>query len=172
MFTDKQTVYVKPTWRLNTSYLRGNLQIFEDDERSYRLSSVDLNRILLVSVNHADEAHISGEERIARLKNKKVIRLDARFLRAALLDQDKIPEYWKFGPDGKARMIHFDGTIAVDSVTGHRYVFGIFWNGDMWEEELCWLLDNSSFLNRVISFVYSWLGKSLVSGGYSAVVDY
>jgi hypothetical protein len=88
--------------------------IEEEDENSLSLNQVDLANVQLKHMLNPDEIHISGEQRLERLKKAGHIRLDAKVLQTLWENQGLIPEVWKQKTDGGTIRIFFDGTILLD----------------------------------------------------------
>ncbi len=80
-------------------------KILEVDERSLRLTEIDLTKVKLLNVLKRGEDTISGEERMRRIKATGHIRLDTWVLQAILKRPKCIPESWN-----QRRYITFDGT--------------------------------------------------------------
>lgn len=81
-------------------------KILELDERSLRLTEIDLTKVKLLNVLKKGEREISGEERLRRIKETGHIRLDTWILQAILKNPECIPANWD-----QRRCITFDGTI-------------------------------------------------------------
>ncbi len=97
--------------------LIGKDTIEEQDEKSLCLTECDLDRVQLETCLENGISSISSERRLARLKEKKCIRLDARIFQEVLGNLSKIPESWKSKWE-----IHFNGTTMQDA-SGNRYIF-------------------------------------------------
>jgi hypothetical protein len=95
--------------RTNTEVTFGfyrDRKILEVDERSLRLTEIDLTKVKLLNVLKDGESTISGEERMRRIKATGHIRLDTWILQTILKHPECIPESWR-----QRKYITFDGTI-------------------------------------------------------------
>lgn len=90
----------------------GSHQVIETeiDERSLRLTEIDLSKVILLNVLRDGEREIDGEERMRRIKATGHIRLDAFIMRDILKDPKCIPASWE------KYCVTFDGTIFESSV--------------------------------------------------------
>ncbi|MEK7182253.1 MAG: hypothetical protein AAB679_00640, partial [Patescibacteria group bacterium] len=59
-------------------FISAGWSIEEQDERSLALTEVDLSKVVFETTLEKNEKNIKGEERLERLKEKNVVRLDAK----------------------------------------------------------------------------------------------
>ncbi len=118
----------------------------DQDPRAVTISSLDLSKVRLETGLSHEERQISGETRLARLKEKSLIRLDATVAMTLWKNPGLIPEQWKRTVLLHPLMIYFEGTI-VRCWNGHRYSFCIFWNyiAESWCWRMCGLKHDLSF---------------------------
>jgi hypothetical protein len=109
-------------------------RIEEQDERSLTLSGVDILNIRLESTLRGDEASITGEENLNRLKASGLVYLDAAIFRFLWDHQYLIPESWKEKTNGSTTNIFFDGTVLLHPL-GDRCVIYLYWYNDEWNWE-------------------------------------
>ncbi len=107
--------------------------IDEEDQRSLIRREFDVSRIKLINMLIPAESSISGEDKIERINDLGLVRLDAAVLQKFLENQKKIPESWKITLNGEARCIFFDGTIVKDLISDRRHTFFIRFNGKEWD---------------------------------------
>jgi hypothetical protein len=112
--------------------------IEEQDERSLALSEVDLTKVRFEDMLKSGENSIQGEEKLNRLKKAGHIRLDAKFFQTLWENRQMISASWKEKIGGNIRYIVFDGTVLRNS-PGNRYVLCLYWDGDIWIWNYCWL---------------------------------
>lgn len=97
----------------------------EQDDRSLALNEIDLEKIDFRRTLNNDEAYITGEEAVSRLKKTDCVRLDAKVFQEFYKNKHLIPY------DLRGFGIHFDGTIFI-APNGHRCSLALFWNGNTW----------------------------------------
>lgn len=115
--------------------------IDEQDERSFVLNQIDFANVRLEHMLKEDEDHISGEEKLARLKKAGYVRLDAKIFQALWENQSLIPESWKKKTNGNTTYVFFDGTI-LRSPGGRRSVLCLYWDDGRWRWHCRWLEDD------------------------------
>lgn len=112
--------------------------IVEQDERSLKLTEVDLSKVQFETMLKHGETSVVGEEKLKRLIASGNIRLDAKVFQTLWENQHLIPEAWKQLTNGNTTYVFFDGTILQDS-DGHRFVMYLFWYGGEWSWYFFWL---------------------------------
>lgn len=110
----------------------------EEDERSLKLSEIDLTKIKLETMLKDRESRITGEEKLRRLKDAGYIRLDARILQTFWENKHLIPEAWKQPTNGRTTFVSFDGSIYQDS-SCLRLVLYLSWFNGAWRMDHEWL---------------------------------
>lgn len=148
---EKKTISIERVSTFDPVAFIGNgWSIVEQDERSLKLSEVDLSKVSLEtmlkgpegSLLKGNESDVFGEEKLKRLKDAGHIRLDAKVLQTVLENRCLIPESWKNKTKGNITCIFFDGTILQDS-NGNRYVLCLYWHDGKWNwNEHRWLGGN------------------------------
>lgn len=133
------------------SFIGGDWSIEEQDERSLTLTEVDLSKVVFETTLGKNENRVKGEEKLKRLKEKNVIRLDAKIFQTLWENQNLIPEGWKEKTNGSPTFIFFDGTILRNS-NGLRCVLDLCWRDGEWY------------------WYYSWLGRGWHADDPSAVL--
>ena len=107
--------------------------IEEEDERSLAITMVNLADISLeTTLKESDNGRVQGEEKLRRLKDSGVIRLDAKVFQFFWDNKHFIPESWK------GKVVYFDGTV-LRSPSGSRCVLCLFWTGGAWDWYCLWL---------------------------------
>lgn len=109
--------------------------IVEEDERSLKISEIDLTKISLKTKLKDGEDFIVGEENLKRFINSDDIRLDAKVLQTLLENKHLIPDSWKNKINGETPCIYFYGTILRED-TGKRYVMCLMWHDN--DNEWTW----------------------------------
>jgi hypothetical protein len=94
----------------------------ERDERSKRLTVIDLHQIRLIPRPINGWPNLTGEEKLDLLKQSDEIRLDARILEVALWNTRVIPKEWK------NKDIYFDGDVFLSAGSHTRTV--LYLRGD------------------------------------------
>ena len=112
--------------------------ILEQDERSLKLSEVDLTKVSLEMTLKDGEKSVVGEEKLKRLVATGDIRLDAKVFQTLWENKHLIPEAWKQPTNGNTTYVFFDGTILRDS-DGDRCVLYLYWRGGKWSWGCRWL---------------------------------
>jgi hypothetical protein len=112
--------------------------IEEQDERSLVLNEIDLSKISLETILKEKGKVVNGEEKLKRLKESNVIRLDAQVFQTLWENKHLIPEAWKEKINGNMKYIFFNGTILRNS-NGGRYVLCLYWNIGEWFWGCYWL---------------------------------
>lgn len=102
--------------------VRPNLEIVDQDERSLRLTEVDLRKIKLRTMLRGKEEDISCQKRLSRFKESNKIPLDARLLQAFWKNPSLIPKAWEPEP-GQIITICFDGTRYRDTRANHLFCY-------------------------------------------------
>ncbi|MDP3764136.1 MAG: hypothetical protein Q8Q95_00765 [bacterium] len=111
----------------------------EQDERSLKLTELDLSNIQLITCLKEGESVIKGEEKLNRLKAKNHIRLDVKVFQTFWENKDIIPKSWKKKTNGNTTFIFFDGTI-LRNPHGLRGVLCLGWRGGKeWDWHYGWL---------------------------------
>lgn len=103
----------------------------ETDARSTVLTELDLTQVKHVTMLSEGEVAIRGEEKLARLKEKGCIRLDAEIFLTLWENKHFIPQSWKEYVRDYPCLIFFDGTILGDPI-GNRYVLFLCGYLGMW----------------------------------------
>ena len=111
----------------------------ETDTRSTSLTELDLTKVRFVTMLKDGESHITGEEKLRRLKEAGFIRLDAGIFQTLWENQNLIPESWKEKVNGSTRFIFFDGTVLLRPDGDHRCIFYLYWIDGKWFWYRCWL---------------------------------
>lgn len=106
--------------------------IEEEDERSLKLTELDLAKVRLETTLKRGESSVNGEEKLRRLKKLDCIRLDAKVFQALWENKHLIPGDWK------GKTIFFVGTIFRGR-HGDRYILALFWGGSAWGWNSYWL---------------------------------
>jgi len=114
--------------------------IVEQDERSLKLSEVDLTKVNFETMLKDRESSVVGEEKLKRLIESGYIRLDAKVFQTLWENQHLLPESWKQKTNGNTTYIFFDGTTLRDS-GGDRCVLYLCWHGGEWDWDCLWLDD-------------------------------
>ena len=114
--------------------------IVEQDERSLKLSEVDLTKVNFETMLKDRESSVVGEEKLKRLIESGYIRLDAKVFQTLWENQHLIPESWKQKTNGNTTYIFFNGTFLRDSY-GRRCVLYLCWDGGEWDWGCRWLDD-------------------------------
>ena len=112
--------------------------IEEQDERSLALTEVDLTAISFETMLKDGETHITGEEKLKRLKSAGHIRLDAKVFQTFWENQHLIPERFKEKTNDNTTYIFFDGTV-LRGPSGRRFVLYLCWLDDGWYWHFYWL---------------------------------
>jgi hypothetical protein len=120
------------------AFLGVGWSIVEQDERSLKLTEVDLTKVSFKTMLKDGEETVVGEEKLKRLIASGGIRLDAKVLETLWENQHLIPESWKQSTNGNTTYIFFDGTILRHS-SGRRYVLSLCWGGGLWDWRYDWL---------------------------------
>ena len=120
------------------NFIVAGWSIEEQDEKSLALTKVDLAKVVFETTLEKNEKNIKGEERLERLKEKNVVRLDAKIFQMLWENQHLIPENWKEKTNGNTTYIFFDGTVLRSS-DGRRYVLYLCWDGGEWDGDYGWL---------------------------------
>lgn len=103
------------------------------DGNSIELEQLSLEEVLFESALLKWEGTITGEERIKRIKGGNFARLDIGIFLTLAKNPEKIPNHWKFLPDGSSpRKIVFDGTLLRDKKHGLAYVPYMLFVADKW----------------------------------------
>lgn len=129
----------------DSSFVGKDFSIDEQDERSLKLTEVDLSMVDFVTMLKSGEKYITGEERLKRLKEFGSTRLDAKIFQTLWENQHLIPESWKDKVNGETRLIYFDGTV-LRSPGGRRYTLYLCWIDSRWHWDYFWL-GNFRFAN-------------------------
>ncbi|TSD02917.1 MAG: hypothetical protein Athens071416_436 [Parcubacteria group bacterium Athens0714_16] len=119
-------------------FIGAGWSIEEQDEKSLALTEVDLTKVVFETTLEKKEKTIKGEDKINRLKEKNVTRLDAKIFQTLWENQNLIPEEWKKKTNGNTTFIFFDGTILRFSL-GRRCVLCLCWLGGEWYWFFYWL---------------------------------
>jgi hypothetical protein len=122
------------------AFIGNGWSIVEEDERSLKLSEVDLTKVNFETMLKDHESSVVGEEKLKRLKDAGHIRLDAKVFETLWENQHLIPASWKEPTNGNTTYVFFDGTILRDS-DGLRCVLCLCWHGGRWYWS-CYWLDN------------------------------
>ncbi|MEA3398950.1 MAG: hypothetical protein U9R00_00330 [Patescibacteria group bacterium] len=120
------------------SFIGKDWSIDEEDEKSLKLTEIDLRKVILKTTLKDNENYVKGEENLKRLKNGKEILLNARVFQALWENQQLIPEEWKEKINEKRTYVFFDGTILQNS-DGCRFVLCLYWNVRKWKWRYGWL---------------------------------
>ncbi len=135
MVTNSNLICIDRTTPFDPSAFMGKgWSIEEQDERSLRITELDLNKVTFETMLRSGEVSIQSEEKIRRLKEVGHIRLDAKVLQTLWEEESLIPENWKTSDGG----ILFGGTILRNS-DGDRCVLCLRWNGRVWDWFYSWL---------------------------------
>lgn len=114
-------------------------KILEQDANSLALSNIDISRIQFIPILlQGNEAGISGEENLIRLKQLGYISLDTQILWTIWRNQSILPKLWKQSPQGNCGPIHFEGTILAGP-GGHRCVFFLYCLSGHWAWDISYL---------------------------------
>lgn len=111
--------------------------IVEEDERSLKLTEVNLGKVQFETMLKDSEMLIVGEKKLKRLIASGCIRLDAKLLQVLWENKHLIPEVWKHPTNGNTTYVFFDGTILQHSHAG-RYVLCLYWNDGEWHWHYYW----------------------------------
>lgn len=103
----------------------------EQDARSLDLTEVDLSQVSLKNMLRPGESYITGTEKLRRLVEAGLIRLDAGIFWHLWRNQHLIPESWKELVNGNTQFIYFEGTI-LRRPGGDRCVLCLYWNDGKW----------------------------------------
>jgi hypothetical protein len=125
--------------------------IVEEDERSLRLTEVDLMKVNFETMLKERESSVVGEGKLKRIKDAGHIRLDAKVFQTLWENQHLIPASWKEPTNGNTTYVFFDGTILRRS-SGDRFVLYLYWQDGEW------------------SWHYEWLGRNWYANNPSAVL--
>lgn len=117
--------------------------IEKEDERSLKLTELDLVKVQFVTMLKGNESSITCEEKLTRLKNSDYIRLDAKIFQTLWENKSLIPESWKDKVNGNTRYIFFDGT-ELRGPDGDRCVLYLYWYDGEWLWYYRWLDDDWS----------------------------
>ena len=120
---------------------RGWTIIEEDtDKYSVSLEEIDLFKVILVSMFQPEEIAVKGEEKLLRLKNSGLIRLDAGIFWFFFRNKHLIPPSWKEKHNNSlsTQYIYFDGTI-LKHPNGSRHVLCFCWEKGGWNWYTDWL---------------------------------
>ncbi len=112
--------------------------IVEEDERSLKLTEVDLTKVSFETMLKDGEKTVVGEEKLKRLIASGDIRLDAKVFQTLWENQHLIPEAWKQPTNGNTTYVFFDGTILRHS-RGNRCVLCLYGGGGKWRWFCLWL---------------------------------
>ncbi|MDP3799857.1 MAG: hypothetical protein Q8Q90_00335, partial [bacterium] len=99
-----------------------------EDERSLKLTEINPAEILLETCFKNKEKIISGNERVKRLKDIGLIRLDIGVFRTFWENRILVPKRWKRKENGRVLFVCFDGT-ELHGPNGHIYTVCLFWSG-------------------------------------------
>lgn len=110
----------------------------EQDARSLALTELDLTKVRFETGLKSGEGSIKGEAKLARLKEAKHVRLDAKVFLTLWENQHLIPLQWKEKTNGNTTYVFFNGTVLRDS-NGDRYVLYLFWDVGEWVWNYRWL---------------------------------
>lgn len=120
------------------AFIGDGWSIVEEDERSLKLSEVDLTKVNFETMLKDRESSVMGEEKLKRLKDAGHIRLDAKVFQTLWENQHLIPASWKEPIGGNTIYVFFDGTILRD-LSGDRCVLCLYWDGGEWNWHYFWL---------------------------------
>lgn len=115
------------------------VRIDETDPRSVLLTQVDLTKVKLVSMLKEGETSLKGEERLSRLKESNLIRLDADIFFMLWENQHLIPEGWKKKIEGNRCYIFFDGSILITEGKSRCVLYMSFISSNEWVWGVTWL---------------------------------
>ena len=134
------------------TFIGNGWSIVEQDERAVVLTEVDLTKIVLETTLEKKEKSVKGKDKLKRLKEKKVILLDAGVFKTLLKKQHLIPLKWKEKTNGNTTYIFFDGTVLQNS-KGSRCVLYLYWRGGRWIWHYYWLESNlyANFSSAILS---------------------
>lgn len=124
-----------------TVFIGGGWSIEEQDEKALALTEIDLTKVVFKTTLEKGERSIKGEDKLKRLKEKNVVRLDAGIFQTLWENQHLIPEKWKKKINGRTIEIFFDGTILRGS-NGVLMVMCLYWCDGKWHWSYQWLVDN------------------------------
>lgn len=144
-----------------------DLEICHRDEKSHKLTHVKISQVSIANYMNDTEKRVPGRKRITRGVLSGNTHLDARFAFAFYENQDILPTEWRTDEQGKNRLINFDGTVFVDKLTGHKYTLCIYWTGDFWEIDLCWVDGDGHW---IINFLHRLLDRGMAGKGFSATI--
>ncbi|TSD02914.1 MAG: hypothetical protein Athens071416_433 [Parcubacteria group bacterium Athens0714_16] len=119
-------------------FIGAGWSIEEQDEKSLALTEIDLTKVVFETTLEKNEKTINGVDKLKCLKEKNVIRLDAKIFQTLWENQNFIPEEWKKKTNGNTTFIFFDGTILRFSY-GNRCVLYLYWYGGKWHWDFYWL---------------------------------
>jgi hypothetical protein len=121
----------------------GYCTIAEQDERSIKLTKIDLASVRLVSALEKGEHFINVEKSLKRFKEKNQIRLDAKVFQTLWENQSLIPNAWKKEVNGWNIKICFDGTIFESKMSSNvRSIFYLQWRDNQWTYRHSLLMEN------------------------------
>ena len=121
------------------TFIGSGWPIEEQDEKSLALTEINITEVVFETTLEKGEKNIKGEDKLKRLKEKDIIRLDAKIFQTLWENQYLIPEKWKEETKVNATFIFFDGTILLGS-SGFRYILHLYWGDGKWSWDYCWLV--------------------------------
>ncbi len=101
--------------------------IVEQDKRALAITEIDLTKVILDTSLEKGEKSIMGENRLMRLKEKEVTRLDAAIFKALWENKQLIPGKWK-----RKKGIFFDGSIFQSPFNDVRYNIYLYFYDYKW----------------------------------------
>jgi len=110
----------------------------ESDQRSKRLTALDLRDVRLLPRPLNGIPNLTGEEKLNLLKESDEVRLDARILEIAFRDPRVIPKEWK------NKDIYFDGSVFLTASSYTRTVLCLRGDEHGWRyspDPLKWIND-------------------------------
>lgn len=108
-----------------------------EDARALKLAAVDFAGVTFATCLQEDERRITGEEKLRRLKECKVIRLDAKVGQALYEEEGHQTLEWLRKEKG-ITYLDFLGTI-LRGPYGYRFVLCLVWREGRWHWDCSWL---------------------------------
>lgn len=121
-----------PAEFIGKEFIGKEWSIIEQDERSFTLTEVNINKICLVTMLNDGETRVQGNEKLRRLRVAGYICLDAKVFLSFWENKERIPDSWK------GKFVYFDGTV-LQSPDGRRCVLYLYWCGSRWFWFYRWL---------------------------------
>ena len=121
-----------------TTFIGNGFSIDEQDDKSLALTEIDLTKVMFDTTLEKGEKTVKGENKLKRLKEKNVIRLDVGIFKELWENQHLTPEKWKENTNKNTTFLFFDGSILRNS-NDDRFVLCLYWNGGRWVWSYYWL---------------------------------